>query len=98
MASHSWERAPQAHSWEDLDEVHVTGWDASSDEEHEPNAVESSELFLDHTLGLRRLSKLSALQFCVAMHWAAKSGISAASEYGLPPGKPTGHYQRHLDK
>ena len=39
---------------------------------------------------------LNAQQFCVAMYWAARAGVAEARPYGFGPGKPSGHYARHL--
>eukprot|EP00959_Pyramimonas_sp_CCMP1952_P456085 9472591-Pyramimonas_sp.AAC.1 len=43
--------------------------------------------------------KLTAQQFCTACEFCHAAGVQggAFKQYGLPPGKPSGSYQKHLD-
>lgn len=54
-------------------------------------------MMVDALLGLYMASSISALHFCTICYWAGKAGVAVASEYGLSLGKPSGHYQRHLN-
>ena len=42
--------------------------------------------------------KIVAVDFCIAMHWAAKAGLEAAREWGKPPGQQSGKYSDFLKR
>ena len=55
-------------------------------------------MFVDMFMQLYHEGKLNAIPFCVALYWAAQAGAEGqARARGLASGKPSGHYQRHLD-
>eukprot|EP00969_Alexandrium_andersonii_P130106 5752199-Alexandrium_andersonii.AAC.1 len=52
---------------------------------------------VEYMLGLFRLSKISAMNFCITCFWAAQAGVEAAKPFAFGPGKATGHYSRKMD-
>ena len=68
-----------------------------SDSDFEEPPCTPAEDFVHLMHGFLMKRTLNARQFCMAMYWAGKAGICDAGPYGFPPGKRSGHYQRHLD-
>lgn len=90
VARHAWE-SEQDHAWEIGSDD-----DAEPDPETDPGAA--SMMFVDLLLSLYMASQISAQHFGVLCYWATRAGIQHVSEYSIGPGKPSGHYQRHLDR
>jgi len=77
------------HSWERRQEAQE---EASSQAEA---GIELAELLLQ----LRCDGRLTAKDACLISHWAAEAGAQGpVKELALGPGRPSGHYQRHLDR
>ena len=90
IGKHSWETSNWGHDWERDD-------DSDDEPDPETNPRAAAMQFLDVLLSLYMASALSAQSLCILCHWAARAGMAHVSEYSLPPGKPSGHYQRRLD-
>ncbi len=77
-------------------------WDDPSDEEGVPTGPPTAEAasteLVDMLLTLYVQGRMPAKQLCIMCHWAQHAGVgSHAAALALPPGRPTGHYKRHLD-
>jgi len=110
LAMHAWEdpapgHAPpfqvDRHSWEEPEpcDAVVDGFGPeydSSDDEH-PFVSPGTEL-VDYCLNLFYERSITAQQLCIIMHWSSMCDIAEASPLAKPPGAPSGHYQRHLEK
>ena len=74
--------------------------DLSSDEELtvEGDRGKAAQEFIDLLLLLYTSSQISAQHFAVLCYYAHWGGLSHVGEFAHPPGKPSGHYQRHLGK
>ena len=94
-SSHSWEDggAARRHSWESDTE---SDSDRKSDSEVDDTPTNAGDEFVAHAAGLLHNRVLNAKQFCIQMYWAGKAGVLEAVAFGLPPDRPSGHYQRHL--
>jgi hypothetical protein len=97
-------RPPLQHAWEVSEHVWEApgdapeGWADGDDTDFEEEQISAPEReFVEHMLGLYNRRKLTAKDFCIAMHFAGLSGIAAAQKFGKKPDCPSGHYQRHLD-
>jgi hypothetical protein len=91
---HPWE--VPAHPWEKVDDEVDWGSECSGSD-FEEDISPGSEM-VNFLFNLFMTGTLTAQQFCISMHWATLSGVTAATEYAYPPDKPTGHYSRHLQK
>ena len=76
---------------------------SDSDDFEEPDPLKdptaACEMWLNEMLQLYMSSNMSAMHFCILCYWASLGGMDhdRVRAYGLPPGRPTGHYQRHLN-
>ena len=96
-SAHAWE-LPQ-HDWDSEPECphDDEGWGgeySGSDVEADQPSVASE--FIHFMISLVLARTLNARQFCICMHWAAKAGLATTKPYGYAPGRPSGHYARHL--
>jgi hypothetical protein len=101
MSAHSWEsRYNNPHAWEArafIDDEIGDFWGECSDDEHEPEVVDSPgsllvSTILDHYL----FGRMSAKQCCEMMFYAERCGIQEAVPYSLRPSSPSGHFARKL--
>ena len=79
-------------------------WEAPR-EAQEPQGAENSDMseagleLAELLLQLRTEGRLTAKDTCLIGYWASQAGAQGpVKELGLGPGRPTGHYQRHLDR
>ena len=74
------------------------GWgDYDSDTDDEEAVLTPGDRFVAHMVGLHLENKVTAEDLCIAMHWAAESGMAEARRWAMPPGNPsTGHYSRKV--
>ena len=65
-----------------------------------PESEEAAcQIFLDILSREYVLSHISALVFCIICHFVCLAGIhNKARKPALPPGRPSGNYQKHLDR
>jgi hypothetical protein len=99
---HDWEEpdAPVAHAWDDDRDGDDEGWgNAFSDDENgpaDPRAIAALE-FLDILGAMFMESKISAQSYCLLCFYASKAGVGGdVNKHGMGPGRPSGHYSRHL--
>ena len=72
--------------------------DSDFEEAGELDPLDAGKEFADFLLELRMLQKLSARDVCLLAYYAKHAGVVGyARDYAFPPGKRSGHYQRHLD-
>ena len=75
--------------------------DVDSDEEGDALTQPSAALqaFFNLFIDLYRSSTISAMTFCIGCFYLGVGGVGGAlfTMYGIRPGLPSGHYQRHLD-
>ena len=96
---HPWEVASSTgHPWETPattcdDDV---GWPKECSDDDFVEVDDSGSSFVSYMYDLLMTGTLSCNRFCIAMHFAHLAGIEAAGPYGFPPGRPSGHYARHL--
>ena len=64
----------------------------------EGDGDDPSEVFVAGLLDLLLCRTLNARQFCILMHRAGRAGMTAARQYGLPAGRPSGHYNRKVKR
>jgi hypothetical protein len=77
------------HSWEAPQESNVDANDQAK------AGMELAELLVQ----LRCEGRLTSKDACLISHWASEAGAQGpVKELALGPGRPSGHYQRHLDK
>ena len=71
------------------------GWFPDDDEELDPTEGHAEEFI--HYLGqLYCRSKISAGDFSILCYHARMAGMKHIDRYGMPPGRHTGHYSRHV--
>ena len=81
------------HSWEAPHEAKQPQGAENSDKSEA--GLELAALLLQ----LRTEERLTAKDTCLIGYWASEAGAQGpVKELGLGPGRPTGHYQRHLDR
>lgn len=104
-ARHSWEtneepQAARVHAWERPEGSESGDSDLdSSDRDPATDPGAAADMFLEKLLGEYMHSVISAQTFCILCHWAWKAGMPGrAAAYAYPPGRESGHYQRHLTK
>ena len=108
MSRHSWEdpvpvgRPAAAHSWEqDDDAVDDEPTGAASDVESDVDDTPTywAYEFLDFLLSIHLSGALSARCLCILCYFAGKAGMpSFIASFGVPPGRPSGHYNRKVRK
>lgn len=68
------------------------------DREEWATGEEAGRLLIDFLLDSNLQGHLSGKAVCIIAFWAAKAGAAdPVGRFGKAPGRPTGHYQRHLD-
>jgi len=99
---------PASYPWED--DGDIPGGDAPHDPlpedsdnelefDPESNPDHAAEAFIEELLHIYTMSAISAQMLCALCHYASKGGLRGrAKDYAKPPGAPSGHYQRHLDR
>jgi len=83
-------------------ELGQSPWEAGCDGEDDCDDPASDEdpsgVFVSLVLDLLFAGKISARTVCLLCYWAHLAGASErVGRVGFAPGKPTGHYARHLD-
>ena len=68
---------------------------ASDDQPDEPDPAAE---YVHHMLMLYFRRKIVAQDLCLAMFWASKAGLAAATQWAYPPGRQTGKYAAFLTK
>ena len=56
-----------------------------------------AEHFIETMFMLYYAHGLSAHHLCQVFFWAGQAGIAEAVKFGMPPGRQSGKYKRHLD-
>eukprot|EP00969_Alexandrium_andersonii_P354162 15441537-Alexandrium_andersonii.AAC.1 len=91
---HSWESLPE-HTWEESDDEQH-GFDAS-DTERPPTSAEATEEFLVLLVNmLMGSTPMASNHFCLLCYYASLAGMPGIKEWGMGPGRDSGHYSRHL--
>ena len=92
------------HSWEDpeVDADFLSLCDSDSmfdaDSDFDGNEMGEEDAFIAYTTDLLISKNITAQQFCVQMYLLGRAGLRKAAALGMPPDRPTGHYQRKLDR
>ena len=70
------------------------------EEDAEPTPIEAGNCLLVFLLDMLFKGVISARAVCVICYWVGKMGFRdhRISRFGLRPGSPSGHFQRHIDK
>ena len=97
-----WEHAEDADGddasgGEDIDSAcSVDGMDNMMDDglDDDEGEDDPSDVFIPGMLDLLLCRTLNARQFCILMYRVGKAAIAEAVQYGVPPGKSSGHYNR----
>ena len=92
----AWREGHLADRWFDRPELE----EDAGDEEYEldPSPETAGREFVDLLIYLNLSGKLDAGKVCTMAWWAANAGIvGPAKDIGKRPGRPSGHYRRHLD-
>ena len=105
-AAQGWERAEDSDEdgdlgGEDSDSAcSVDGMDNLADDglDDDEGDDDPSEVFIRGMLDLLLCRTLNARQFCILMYKAGKAGLAETVQYGLPPGRPSGHYNRKVKR
>eukprot|EP00969_Alexandrium_andersonii_P139600 6175733-Alexandrium_andersonii.AAC.1 len=46
---------------------------------------------------LQRVGEISSMSLCIVLLSASLAGVASAKLLAMPPGRPTGRYQHHID-
>ena len=74
-------------------------WSDDVDDENteEDQEISPSEEFIQHMVELLLIRKISAKDFCIAMHWASEAGLTSAKKWARKPNLSSGKYADHVN-